>query len=98
MTKRLTVTARVLPDGQIVTVVGREAQTLRMLVQNKAGISSLHHPGIRLAAYIHDLRGFGFSIETVHESHGGPFAGTHARYVLRSEVDILSDSDEQEAA
>jgi hypothetical protein len=37
------------------------------------------------------LRRAGFIIETVDENHGGPFAGTHARYVLRSQVTILRE-------
>jgi hypothetical protein len=32
---------------------------------------------------------FGVVIETVTEKHGGPYAGTHARYVLRSDVIVL---------
>ena len=32
-------------------------------------------------------------IETIHEAHHGPFPGNHARYVLRSTVEIISRSD-----
>jgi hypothetical protein len=36
-----------------------------------------------------NLRGMGLIIETIHESHDGPFSGTHARYVLHSQISIL---------
>jgi hypothetical protein len=41
------------------------------------------------------LKKCGIAIETVTETHGGAYAGRHARYVLRSPVDII---DTQEAA
>lgn len=31
-------------------------------------------------------------IETIHETHGGPFSGTHARYVLRADILIESEA------
>jgi hypothetical protein len=46
---------------------------------------------------VHKLRKRGLRIETVTESHGGPFAGYHARYVLRSRIRIL-DADASKAA
>jgi hypothetical protein len=38
---------------------------------------------------VYDLRKLGIVIETIRERHDGPFAGEHARYVLRSPVTIL---------
>ena len=35
------------------------------------------------------FRKAGIVIETIHERHGGPFAGQHARYVLISIITIL---------
>lgn len=97
--KKLTITARILPDGKPMTVIGRDAWALRNLINaGTAGCTPIDHPGPRWSHYVFKLRGFGFLIETVNENHGGPFAGTHARYVLRSEVEILRTSDQQEAA
>ncbi|MGJ7039666.1 hypothetical protein J2Y63_002924 [Shinella sp. BE166] len=97
--KKLTITARILPDETPITVVGRDAWALRNLVNaGLAGCTPINHPGPRWAHYVFKLRGFGFLIETINENHGGPFAGTHARYVLRSKVEILRASDQQEAA
>ena len=99
MTKKLTISARILPDGKPMTVVGRDAWALRNLVKaGEAGCTPIDHPGPRWSHYVFKLRGFGFLIETVNENHGGQFAGTHARYVLRSKVEILHESDRQEAA
>ncbi|ANH02659.1 hypothetical protein [Shinella sp. HZN7] len=97
--KKLTITARILPDGKPMTVIGRDAWALRNLINaGTAGCTPIDHPGPRWSHYVFKLRGFGFLIETVHENHGGPFAGTHARYVLRSNVEVLRASDQQEAA
>lgn len=97
--KKLTITARILPDGKPMTVIGRDAWALRNLVNAGAvGCTPIDHPGPRWSHYVFKLRGFGFLIETVNENHGGQFAGTHARYVLRSKVEILRESDGQEAA
>ncbi len=93
MTARLIITARVLPDGFPITVTGRNAWMLRRLIDAGAkGLTSIEAPAPRNSHYIFKLRGFGFLIETVDEKHGGPFPGSHARYVLRSEVEVLSDS------
>lgn len=97
--KKLTITARILPDGKPVTVIGRDAWALRNLIRaGRAGCTPITTPGPRWSHYVWKLRGFGFLIETIHESHGGPFAGSHARYVIRSETEILRESDKQEAA
>lgn len=99
MTKRLTITVRILPSGQPIKVVGREAWALRSLAAaGAAGCTPIDHPGPRWSAYVLDLRGMGFLIDTVHEAHGGPFPGTHARYILRSGVEILDASDDRRAA
>jgi hypothetical protein len=97
--KKLTIFVRILPDGKALTVIGRDAWALRNLVKaGEAGCTPIDHPGPRWSHYVFKLRGFGFLIETVNENHGGQFAGTHARYVLRSKVEILRESDGQEAA
>jgi hypothetical protein len=96
---KLTITARVLPDGNMIKVVGRDAWALRNLV-NAGGIgcTPIDVPGPRWSHYVFKLRKFGFVIQTIDEKHGGPFAGTHARYVLKSEIQIIEASDEARAA
>jgi hypothetical protein len=71
----------------IVTVQGRDRWALESLITAGAkGCTPIDHPGPRWSAYCFDLRALGVSIETVTEPHGGPFKGTHARYVLKSRV------------
>lgn len=91
--KREILTATVYElDGtpRTITPTGREAWALRELIQAGArGCTPIDNPAPRWSAYIHDLRHeFGLYIETIHEKHGGDFPGTHARYVLRSQVAI----------
>ena len=97
---RLDMTFRILPDGKVQKVQGRDAWALLQLVAaGKSGCTPITHPGPRWSAYVHALRHEqGLNIETVNENHGGPFAGTHARYVLHSPIEILSRSDRVETA
>jgi hypothetical protein len=97
---RLEVTARVLPDGQLFTVTGRDAWALgELIAAGKSGCTPIANPGPRWSAYVHALRHErGLIIETINEAHDGQFAGTHARYVLHSRVVILSRSDAEELA
>lgn len=78
------------PVGKWQIVYGREAETLTMLIdRGERGLSGLECGATRLAAYVHDLRhDFGLEIRTEHESHGGAFAGSHARYILVSAVEL----------
>lgn len=95
---KLRIKLRKLSDGTEMDIHGREAQTIQLLVMNgAAGISSLHHPGIRLSHYIFKLRGYGILIETVNTPHGGDFPGHHAVYVLRSEIEIIEAIDKRAA-
>lgn len=83
-------------DGPVVSLIGRDAWAFRQLTEAKArGCTPIDHPGPRWSAYVHKLRKAGFSIETVHETHGGPFAGKHARYVLRSNVTEIENDEVQ---
>jgi hypothetical protein len=76
--------------GRELTVVGRDAWALRKLVERgEIGITAFDEIGPRLSHYIFKLRRAGLAIETRDESHGGPFAGTHGRYILRTPVEIL---------
>ena len=88
----LTVQVRIEPDGPTITVIGRDAWALQCLVDSgERGVTPLDTPGPRWSGYVHNLRKAGLVIETVHEGHGGPFPGSHGRYVLRSPVTVLPD-------
>lgn len=77
-----------------VRVVGRELWALRHLIAAGAtGCTPIDTPGPRWSHYIWLLRGHGICVETITEAHGGPYAGTHARYVLRTDVKI-EEADE----
>jgi hypothetical protein len=96
MTTRLVVTAQRLPEGRPFTSLGREAWALLELLRaGPKGCTAIDNPGLRWSAYIHALRHeCGLDIETLREIHQGPFPGNHARYCLRSAVEILSRNDE----
>tara|TARA_R110000824_G_scaffold399843_1_gene606006 strand:- start:94659 stop:94967 length:309 start_codon:yes stop_codon:yes gene_type:complete len=95
MTKQLHVVGRILPDGQTFTVKGRNAWALLELIKaGTQGVTPIDNPGPRWSAYVFKLkRENHLSIETRHEGHRGAFPGTHARYVLVSNVEIVSRSD-----
>ncbi len=100
MTARLEVTAAVAePDvaERIIRPAGRVAWALLELVAaGERGCTPIDNPGPRWSGYVHKLRhDHGLAIETVHETHGGPFSGNHARYVLRSRVRVLAVAGEE---
>lgn len=71
----------------LIEVSGRDRWALECLIAaGPKGCTPIDTPGPRWSAYVHNLRALGVVIETIHESHGGPFSGTHARYVLQSIV------------
>jgi hypothetical protein len=92
---RLTIKARIMPDGLPFTVFGRDAWALSELHSaGQRGCTPIDNPGPRWSAYVHKLKRLhALSIETLNEAHKGPFAGTHARYVLQSQVQILERND-----
>lgn len=92
---RLRITARLLPDGVPFSVQGRDAWALLELIRvGQRGCTPIDHPGPRWAAYVFKLkRKNGLDIETVYELHGGDFPGNHARYILRSAVEIISNDE-----
>ena len=68
-------------------LLGRERWALETLAAAGArGVTPITDPAPRWSSYVHKLRAEGVAIETLTEPHGGPFAGTHGRYVLRSAV------------
>jgi hypothetical protein len=99
MSKRLEIRFRVEPDGAWQTLTGRDAWALAELHRaGLRGVTPIDTPGPRWSAYVHNLRSIGLIIETIHESHGGRFPGSHARYVLRSDVSIVEGGARGEAA
>jgi len=94
MTK-LKVTLRIEPDGLPITVVGRDAWMIKQLLAvGDRGLTSIHNPAPRISHYVFKLRKAGLDIETIDEQHGGPFAGSHARYVLKSPDTVLADNSQ----
>ena len=95
MAEPLTINARTLPDGLPFTVRGRDAWALSELVKaGPRGCTPIENPGPRWSGYVFNLkRNYGLAIETLHEPHGGTFAGTHGRYVLHSSVEILTETE-----
>lgn len=77
---------------QELAVKGRNRWALESLIDaGETGCSPMTRPtGPRWSAYVYNLRSYGVPIETVTESHGGPFRGTHAKYVLRAKVTLQS--------
>ena len=66
----------------------REAWALDELIQaGEIGCTPIDNPAPRWSGYVHKLKkNHSLSIQTITEPHGGPFKGTHGRYVLRSIV------------
>lgn len=74
-------------DPRVVIVKGRDRWALENLLRaGSGGCTPIDHPGPRWSAYVFKLRKAGICVETIHETHEGPFPGNHARYVLRSSV------------
>jgi hypothetical protein len=91
--KKLSIHFRIEPDGVWQIAKGRDAWALLELEKaGKRGCTPITTPGPRWSAYVFNLRGMGLIIETIHESHEGPFSGTHARYVLHSQISILEEA------
>lgn len=92
MPKKLhfTATIHARAEGDIsIAVLGREAWALLELVEaGTSGCTPIDNPAPRWSHYIWLLRGHGFTVETIDEPHVGPFAGSHARYVLHDRVTI----------
>lgn len=97
---RLEITARILPGGKPFTVTGRDAFALdELLAAGLTGCTPITRPAPRWSAYVHALRTErALNIETVTEPHAGQFAGHHAKYILRSPVEIVSRNDRAELA
>jgi len=98
---KLTIDIEFTVDGvpHRATIIGRDAWALSELVKAGAkGCTPICTPGPRWSAYVFNLRGNGLDISTLHEPHSGSFPGTHARYVLNTDVTFVSPSTWPRAA
>jgi hypothetical protein len=76
-------------EPQTVTVIGRVAWCLLSLMRAGAtGCTPISRPAPRWSDYVFRSRGLGINVETIDENHGGSFAGSHARYVLRDRLTV----------
>jgi hypothetical protein len=92
------ITIRALPNGGEQSFVGRFAWALAALIAaGEKGTTPIDHPGPLWSAYVHKLRRAGLCIETRDERHAGPYAGRHARYVLRSAIEVVSIRERENA-
>ena len=72
---------------QILELAGREEWALsHLLAAGSHGCTPIDTPGPRWSDYVFKLRRRGIDVETITENHTGPYAGHHARYVLRSRI------------
>lgn len=80
-------------NGEIVStteVVGRAAWALlSLMVAGAKGCTPVTRPAPRWSDYVFRLRKQGFNIETKDENHDGPYAGTHAIYILYDRVEVF---------
>jgi hypothetical protein len=82
---------RVAPENRIISVPGRDAWALRCLIAaGERGCTPIDNPGPRWSAYVHKLKRIhDLNIQTIQESHGGDFPGSHARYKLVTKVELV---------
>jgi hypothetical protein len=81
-----------LPNGNRQTFQGREAWTLRHLLNaGPTGITTLEQPAPRWSHYVFKLRKAGLVISTDRETHGGSYPGSHGRYRLETSVTVVSE-------
>lgn len=72
---------------RVVVAKGRDRWALEALIAaGLSGCTPIEDPAPRWSAYVHNLRSAGVEIESITETHGGPFAGHHVRYVLACKV------------
>ena len=78
-----------------VQLKGRDLWALeRLRAAGVQGCTPIVQPAPRWSAYVFNLRQIGIEVETLHEKHGPPFPGYHARYVLRSRVELVQAPEE----
>jgi hypothetical protein len=82
------------PEGDPLRLIlkGREAWALdQLLAAGARGCTSIDRPAPRWSHYVWLLRRDGLAVETIHEAHAGSYSGHHARYVLRSPVNVVRE-------
>lgn len=78
--------------GRTLKVKGRDAWALDALLRaGERGVTPIERPAPRWSHYIFKLRKAGLVVETIDEPHSGAYAGHHARYVLRSAIEVLEE-------
>jgi hypothetical protein len=92
-------TVRRLDTGEELHLAGREAWCMAQLINVRGGgTTSFERPAPRWSDYVFKLRKRGIPIETIEESHGGPYRGAHARYFLRVAVEVINQQYQSRAA
>lgn len=92
--EKLTFSAIIAPncdhsEPRRIMLIGREAWAMLELVEaGIRGCTPIDNPAPRWSHYVWLLRGHGIKVETIHEDHGGPFSGSHARYLLHDAVTL----------
>lgn len=91
---------RVRAGGRTLTFIGRQAQTLALLVERgERGLNSGEASPLgwarRTSAYVHKLRRAGFGISTTRERAGD---ASVARYRLVEPVEVLPPGDDLDGA
>ncbi|WP_293796698.1 hypothetical protein [uncultured Bosea sp.] len=86
--KSITVTVEGDPTPK--TFRGRDAWALdNLITAGERGCTPIDHPGPRWSHYVFKLRRGGVGVVTHDEKHAGPYAGSHARYVLSVPVTVI---------
>jgi hypothetical protein len=76
------------PPGRVSWAIGE------LIAAAGKGCTPIDNPAPRWSGYIHKAkRDYRLAIETITEMHGGEYAGKHARYVLRSNVQFADPAD-----
>ena len=79
-----------MPDGSRQAFAGRDAWTLRHLIEAGAtGLTTIDHPAPRWSHYVFRLRRAGLAISTDYEPHNGDYPGIHGRYRLETAVAVI---------
>lgn len=78
--------------GRTLNVKGRNAWALDALLRaGERGVTPIERPAPRWSHYVFKLREAGLIVETIDEPHAGTYSGYHARYVLRSAIEVLEE-------
>lgn len=86
---KIEVTLNLSEQSHTFELNGRLGWTAAHLAKAGAkGIQTIDRPALRLPAYVHELRGMGFPIETEMVPHGGDYAGHHALYRLTCDCQL----------